>query len=119
MKYLYPYECEKEALSTVAELQSAIDGNRRETRRPIEEFAPFPHFAHFPHMPGIFSNRLGLEPIRQQIGAAGTLLRPPFPSPVFYPQFNHSTLATANSNALAALEVMRTKADQSKATVSQ
>ena len=34
MKYLYPYECEKEKLSSPAELQAAIDGNRREGRRP-------------------------------------------------------------------------------------
>lgn len=33
MKYLYPYECEKKGLSTPAELQAAIDGNRREGRR--------------------------------------------------------------------------------------
>ncbi|XP_068143787.1 protein dead ringer isoform X3 [Drosophila tropicalis] len=33
MKYLYPYECEKKNLSTPAELQAAIDGNRREGRR--------------------------------------------------------------------------------------
>ncbi|XP_076305068.1 AT-rich interactive domain-containing protein 3C-like [Tachypleus tridentatus] len=33
MKYLYPYECEKEGLSTPEELQAAIDGNRREGRR--------------------------------------------------------------------------------------
>nr|KAF6483151.1 AT-rich interaction domain 3B [Rousettus aegyptiacus] len=34
MKYLYAYECEKKALSSPAELQAAIDGNRREGRRP-------------------------------------------------------------------------------------
>ena len=33
MKYLYPYECEKENLSSADELQMAIDGNRREGRR--------------------------------------------------------------------------------------
>ncbi|XP_043525817.1 protein dead ringer [Frieseomelitta varia] len=33
MKYLYPYECENRRLSTPAELQAAIDGNRREGRR--------------------------------------------------------------------------------------
>lgn len=33
MKYLYPYECDKRRLSTPAELQAAIDGNRREGRR--------------------------------------------------------------------------------------
>jgi len=34
MKYLYPYECEKYHFSSPAELQTAIDGNRREGRRP-------------------------------------------------------------------------------------
>ncbi|XP_025899428.1 AT-rich interactive domain-containing protein 3B [Nothoprocta perdicaria] len=34
MKYLYAYECEKKSLSSPAELQAAIDGNRREGRRP-------------------------------------------------------------------------------------
>ncbi|KAM9377646.1 AT-rich interactive domain-containing protein 3B-like isoform 2-T2 [Pholidichthys leucotaenia] len=34
MKYLYPFECEKKGLSSPAELQAAIDGNRREGRRP-------------------------------------------------------------------------------------
>nr|XP_039268421.1 protein dead ringer homolog isoform X1 [Styela clava] len=34
MKYLYPFECEKEKLSQPSELQAAIEGNRREGRRP-------------------------------------------------------------------------------------
>lgn len=33
MKYLYPFECETLGLSTPAELQAAIDGNRREGHR--------------------------------------------------------------------------------------
>ncbi|KAJ1086274.1 hypothetical protein NDU88_006396 [Pleurodeles waltl] len=33
MKYLYPYECDKKALSNPSELQAAIDSNRREGRR--------------------------------------------------------------------------------------
>uniref|UniRef100_T1KE97 ARID domain-containing protein n=1 Tax=Tetranychus urticae TaxID=32264 RepID=T1KE97_TETUR len=33
MKYLYPFECDRENLSTPEELQQAIDGNRREGRR--------------------------------------------------------------------------------------
>lgn len=33
MKYLYPYECEKRNLSHPSELQTAIEGNRREGRR--------------------------------------------------------------------------------------
>ena len=35
MKYLYPYECDKLNLSVPDELQSAIDGNRREGRRTM------------------------------------------------------------------------------------
>ncbi|KAL3320750.1 AT-rich interactive domain-containing protein 3A [Cichlidogyrus casuarinus] len=38
MKYLYPYECEKLRLSSPSELQSAIDGNRREARRASYNF---------------------------------------------------------------------------------
>lgn len=34
MKYLYPFECNNEKLSDPAELQAAIEGNRREGRRP-------------------------------------------------------------------------------------
>ncbi|XP_023365922.1 AT-rich interactive domain-containing protein 3B isoform X1 [Otolemur garnettii] len=41
MKYLYAYECEKKALSSPAELQAAIDGNRREGRRPSYSSALF------------------------------------------------------------------------------
>ncbi|CAB1426992.1 unnamed protein product [Pleuronectes platessa] len=33
MKYLYPYECDKQGLSSPGELQAAIDSNRREGRR--------------------------------------------------------------------------------------
>jgi len=40
MKYLYPYECDKRRLSTPAELQAAIDGNRREGRRA--SYGPYP-----------------------------------------------------------------------------
>lgn len=59
MKYLYPYECEKEKLSSPAELQAAIDGNRREGRRPsygnpygFPEGVPGMHPAAFPSLPG-------------------------------------------------------------------
>ncbi|XP_043932243.1 AT-rich interactive domain-containing protein 3B [Protopterus annectens] len=41
MKYLYPYECEKKSLSSPAELQVAIDSNRREGRRPSYSSALF------------------------------------------------------------------------------
>ena len=44
MKYLYPYECDKLKLSNPAELQAAIDDNRREGRRPGYgyDFSPMP-----------------------------------------------------------------------------
>ncbi|EPY82754.1 AT-rich interactive domain-containing protein 3C [Camelus ferus] len=35
MKYLYPYECETQALSSPGELQAAIDSNRREEESGI------------------------------------------------------------------------------------
>ncbi|KAI3385566.1 hypothetical protein SNEBB_008546 [Seison nebaliae] len=41
MKYLYPYECERYKLSNSAELQSAIDGNRREARRPSYGYSDY------------------------------------------------------------------------------
>ena len=34
MKYLYDFECAKESLSIPTELEAAIEGNRREGRRP-------------------------------------------------------------------------------------
>ncbi|KAG8144921.1 hypothetical protein E2320_013318 [Naja naja] len=49
MKYLYAYECEKKSLSSPAELQAAIDGNRREGRRPSYSS---PLFSFSPATPG-------------------------------------------------------------------
>lgn len=42
MKYLYPYECFKRKLSSPSELQSAIDGNRRDSRRTYGTFGTPP-----------------------------------------------------------------------------
>ena len=44
MKYLYPHECQREGLSTPADLQAAIDGNRREGRRVGYSAASYPDF---------------------------------------------------------------------------
>ena len=42
-KYVYPYECHMKNLSSPAELQQAIDGNRREGRRAgYESYNMFP-----------------------------------------------------------------------------
>ena len=56
---MYPFECEKEKLPSPAELQAAIDGNRREGRRPsygnpygFPEGVPGMHPAAFPSLPG-------------------------------------------------------------------
>ncbi|NXE03302.1 ARI3B protein, partial [Chaetorhynchus papuensis] len=49
MKYLYAYECEKKSLSSPAELQAAIDGNRREGRRPSYSSSLF---SYSPSTPG-------------------------------------------------------------------
>ena len=47
-KYLYPYECRMVNLSSPTELQTAIDGNRREGRRT--GYDTYPHL--FPPMLG-------------------------------------------------------------------
>ncbi|KAI2808693.1 AT-rich interactive domain-containing protein 3A [Blomia tropicalis] len=51
MKYLYPYECEKEKLSSPDELQMAIDGNRREGRR--SSYGQYPDLANSPPPPSV------------------------------------------------------------------
>ncbi|XP_067275299.1 AT-rich interactive domain-containing protein 3B [Pseudorasbora parva] len=67
MKYLYPYECERKALSSPSELQAAIDSNRREGRRPsysnsLFRFSPSPGSA--PHI---------LSPPKMHLSALGAL----------------------------------------------
>ena len=56
MKYLYPYECEKMRLSNPIELQSAIDGNRREGRRSSYasyDLSPGPPVPGHPQLAGL------------------------------------------------------------------
>ena len=71
MKYLYPYECEKLKLSNPSELQAAIDGNRREGRRPSYgyDFSPIPtmmpptpHLNGGPPHGGMLNGRHGNSP---------------------------------------------------------
>ncbi|XP_073706356.1 AT-rich interactive domain-containing protein 3B-like [Garra rufa] len=67
MKYLYPYECERKALSSPSELQAAIDSNRREGRRPsysnsLFRFSPSPGSA--PHI---------LTPPKMHLSALGAV----------------------------------------------
>lgn len=72
MKYLYPYECEKRRLSTPAELQAAIDGNRREGRRSS--------YGHYDSMqqrspnPGIQMSPLSLVSQQQQQQLAARMM---------------------------------------------
>ncbi|NXH57892.1 ARI3B protein, partial [Rhabdornis inornatus] len=55
MKYLYAYECEKKSLSSPAELQAAIDGNRREGRRPSYSSSVFSFSPSTPGPPSLLS----------------------------------------------------------------
>lgn len=74
MKYLYPYECIKEKLSTNDELQAAIDGNRREGRR--SSYGPYPDIvssqrnSHGPPMSNHHSP-LGMMPGRHHMNGHG------------------------------------------------
>ncbi|NXQ20097.1 ARI3B protein, partial [Peucedramus taeniatus] len=56
MKYLYAYECEKKSLSSPAELQAAIDGNRREGRRPSYSSSLFSYSPSPPGPPSLLSS---------------------------------------------------------------
>uniref|UniRef100_A0A8R1E1W9 Protein dead ringer n=1 Tax=Caenorhabditis japonica TaxID=281687 RepID=A0A8R1E1W9_CAEJA len=59
-KYLYDYECEKEKLSNQADLQQAIDGNRREA--PGRRTAPsFPLPFSLPHATNAAANILNKQ----------------------------------------------------------
>ncbi|CAJ0593392.1 unnamed protein product [Cylicocyclus nassatus] len=66
-KYLYDYECEKEALSNPSDLQAAIDGNRREGRRNASapNFGPLgyplPHASSAANLLGKPFNGLGMR----------------------------------------------------------
>jgi hypothetical protein len=113
MKYLYPYECEKEGLSTVSELQSAIEGNKRETRRSIEDYhhSSFSPFGPFSNFPPLFPNvsKFNFDHLRAPpILPHGAFMRPPQ-----NPFLNHQNLAS-NANALAALEAIRNKTEMIK-----
>ena len=75
MKYLYPFECEKRGFSNKAELQCAIDGNRREGRR--SSYGPYGDMMHPPApmlpLQGGFPNPLNLRP---QLNGSGPPLLP-------------------------------------------
>ncbi|XP_037078628.1 AT-rich interactive domain-containing protein 3A-like, partial [Pollicipes pollicipes] len=61
MKYLYPYECQKQGLSSPSELQVAIDGNRREGRRSTYNNASYADLMQrSPLMAGSMAQSFGL-----------------------------------------------------------
>ncbi|XP_035710015.1 protein dead ringer homolog isoform X2 [Folsomia candida] len=95
MKYLYPYECEKKRLSTPAELQAAIDGNKREGRRA--SYGPYPDMLHMFQI-----SPLSLVGGRPQMNGNGHSMHSTSPnSPP-------NSAATPNArDALAALELSR------------
>ncbi|CAL8096728.1 unnamed protein product [Orchesella dallaii] len=93
MKYLYPYECETRRLSTPAELQAAIDGNRREGRRA----------SYSPYGPEMISP-LSLVGGRPQVNGNGT------PNPMHPASPNSSPpnqASNQNARDMAALELSR------------
>ncbi|KAJ8971283.1 hypothetical protein NQ317_019124 [Molorchus minor] len=71
MKYLYPYECEKRRLSTPAELQAAIDGNRREGRR--SSYGQYDSIQRSPN-PGLQMTPLSLVSQQQQQQLAARMM---------------------------------------------
>ncbi|XP_055030527.2 AT-rich interactive domain-containing protein 3B [Misgurnus anguillicaudatus] len=72
MKYLYPYECERKALSSPSELQTAIDSNRREGRRPTYSNSLF-RFSSSPSSAPHILNPSKLHLSALGVGAAGAL----------------------------------------------
>ncbi|GLV40612.1 retained [Carabus blaptoides fortunei] len=71
MKYLYPYECEKRRLSTPAELQAAIDGNRREGRR--SSYGTYSEMVQRSPVPSSQMSPLSLVTQQQTLAARGAL----------------------------------------------
>ncbi|XP_076364734.1 AT-rich interactive domain-containing protein 3A-like isoform X2 [Tachypleus tridentatus] len=81
MKYLYPYECEKEKLSTPEELQAAIDGNRREGRRSsYTQYAEMVsssrhshhHHHHHHNQPSLLHHASPLDLVSRQVNGHGS-----------------------------------------------
>lgn len=111
MKYLYPYECEKEKLSSPGELQAAIDGNRREGRRPsygnpygFPEGVPNMH--PFGNMPGA-----GMPP---RLGLPGGM--PPIrPEERFITNQQQQLLQAANAQHMAAMVALEAMQNHAKA----
>lgn len=117
MKYLYPYECEKEKLSSPAELQAAIDGNRREGRRPsygnpygFPEGVPGLHPG-FPAMPGgqMLPNGLRLPNGVPHIRPEERLMAAQ----------QHQLLQAANAQHMAAMVALEAMQNQAKKNAAQ
>ena len=87
MKYLYPFECENLKLSTPSELQAAIDGNRREARRPTYSFE-YPSLNNSQSFSGIGFNH-SVSSVNPPIGL--------IPSRLFPPIFHSTNNVTMNT----------------------
>ena len=89
MKYLYPFECENLKLSTPSELQAAIDGNRREARRPTYSFE-YPSLNNSQSFPG---QGIGFNhPVNSVNSTMGLM-----PSRLFPPIFHSNTSVPMNT----------------------
>ena len=93
-KYLYPWEIHTKGFSTQADLQNAIDGNKREGRR-IEPYG----------MPGVPAMQ-GMPPssLSQQMSPMGLSHMPQTHSPQNHPQ---SPVSSHHQDQMGALEMTR------------
>uniref|UniRef100_H2ZB60 ARID domain-containing protein n=1 Tax=Ciona savignyi TaxID=51511 RepID=H2ZB60_CIOSA len=123
MKYLYPFECEREKLSVPSELQAAIEGNRREGRRPSYSSHMFSYSPNAngsmltpPKFP--FQHHNGLAQLTQmaaaKYGQADERCLPTSPTQQLIAQ-QQQLLQSANAQHVAAMAALETIQNQAKA----
>nr|NP_001071682.1 protein dead ringer homolog [Ciona intestinalis]Q4H3P5.1 RecName: Full=Protein dead ringer homolog [Ciona intestinalis]BAE06382.1 dead ringer homolog [Ciona intestinalis] len=123
MKYLYPFECEREKLSVPSELQAAIEGNRREGRRPSYSSHMFSYSPNTsanmltpPKFP--FAHHNGLAQLSQmaaaKYGQPDERCLPTSPTQQLIAQ-QQQLLQSANAQHVAAMAALETIQNQAKA----
>nr|CAB3222865.1 DRIL1/2 protein dead ringer homolog [Phallusia mammillata] len=123
MKYLYPFECEREKLSCPSELQAAIEGNRREGRRPsysshMFSYPPSSNGANMltpPKFPFPPHNGLGqLTSLAAKYGQSDERMLPTSPTQQLIAQ-QQQLLQSANAQHVAAMAALESIQNQAKA----
>nr|CAB3222871.1 DRIL1/2 protein dead ringer homolog [Phallusia mammillata] len=122
MKYLYPFECEREKLSCPSELQAAIEGNRREGRRPsysshMFSYPPSSNGANMltpPKFPFPPHNGLGqLTSLAAKYGQSDERMLPTSPTQQLIAQ-QQQLLQSANAQHVAAMAALESIQNQAK-----